>query len=128
MSHGAAVVGLTLALAQGSLQLPSPGPLRPGTGTADDTALAPLSGSSRRADPFAGLFAGPSQTPPARQAPGATPPDVSPPGNPPPAHRVVCGMTVVTVDPAVDPHMPRRTPPADRAYTIRATPPPICRD
>lgn len=41
---------------------------------------------------------------------------------------VVCGMVVVPMTGDPDPGMPRATPPASIHFTIRAVPPPICRD
>lgn len=45
---------------------------------------------------------------------------------PVPETRIICGMTVVT--PQAVPPMPRQTPPEGIAFTIRSTPPPICRE
>lgn len=47
---------------------------------------------------------------------------------PAPKSRVVCGMTVIEVDPAIDPKI-GVTPPGDEKtrYTIRAVEPPICK-
>jgi hypothetical protein len=40
--------------------------------------------------------------------------------------RVVCGMTVVTPDPALQAPMPMLHPPKDRLYTMRVDEPPVC--
>lgn len=40
---------------------------------------------------------------------------------------VVCGMTILPADPAVDPKMLKTMPPADTRHTIRSIPPPVCR-
>ena len=45
---------------------------------------------------------------------------------PVPETRIICGMTVVT--PQVVPPMPRQTAPEGTEFTIRSTPPPICRE
>jgi hypothetical protein len=43
--------------------------------------------------------------------------------------KVVCGMTLILVDPAeVDPKMPNTTPKNDTRYTMRSFPAPACRD
>lgn len=104
MSYGAAAVGLTVVLAQGSPQLAS------STGPAS----APR---SLLAEQPVGPTPGRAQAREATRLPDQAR-----------EIRVVCGTTVVTADARVDPRMPRLTAPADVAYTIRATPPPICRD
>lgn len=44
-----------------------------------------------------------------------------------PKRRVVCGMTIIEVDPGIDSKMAREVPkPPDVKYTIRAIDPPIC--
>ena len=43
------------------------------------------------------------------------------------APRVVCGMTLIPVDPAIDPKMVIQPKAGDTRYTIRAIEPPICR-
>ena len=40
--------------------------------------------------------------------------------------RVVCGMTVVTPEPALQARMPMLQPPKDRLYTLRVEEPPVC--
>lgn len=137
MSYGAAAVGLTVVLAQGSPQLAS----STGPGSAPRSRLAEQTASMAVPAPsdihlYSRLFVAQAAT----EVPQAPTEPVEPaPGRPPaqeatrspdqaPEIRVVCGTTVVTADSRVDPRMPRLTPPADVAYTIRATPPPICRD
>ncbi len=41
--------------------------------------------------------------------------------------RVVCGMVVVPVDPAVDPHMVKPAP-SDVTFNMRVVKPPVCLD
>jgi hypothetical protein len=41
--------------------------------------------------------------------------------------RVVCGMTILPVDPSTDPRMVK-APPADTRFVIRAIKPPLCVD
>ena len=43
------------------------------------------------------------------------------------APRVVCGMTLIPVDPAIDPKMAIAPKNEDTRYTIRAIEPPICK-
>ena len=45
----------------------------------------------------------------------------------PAAPRVVCGMTLIPVDPAIDPKMLVEPKNGDTRYTIRAIEPPICK-
>ena len=40
--------------------------------------------------------------------------------------RVVCGMTIVTPDPALQARMPMLQPAKDRLYTLRVEEPPVC--
>lgn len=78
--------------------------------------------------PFATLFTG------GLQPPGRTPVDFVPervsvtaerPLNP--GQRVVCGMTIVPVDPEFDAAMPRVVPDKDTLFFIRRVPPTVCR-
>jgi len=75
---------------------------------------------------------------PARTAPSAKPfaPPVTLQGpKSPPAQvaevrllpRVVCGMVVVPIDPAVDPHMVKAAP-SDVTFHMRVVKPPVCVD
>ena len=41
--------------------------------------------------------------------------------------QVVCGMTVIPIDPGVDPKIVVPRPPSDTTFTMRLIPPPICR-
>ena len=41
--------------------------------------------------------------------------------------QVVCGMTIIPIDPSVDPKIVVPRPPSDTTYTMRLIPPPICR-
>ena len=41
--------------------------------------------------------------------------------------RVVCGMVVVPIDPAVDPHMVKAAP-SDVTFHMRVVTPPVCVD
>ena len=46
-----------------------------------------------------------------------------PPGQPP---RVVCGMTMIPVDPSFDPNIRRPVPPSGATFTIKTVKPPVC--
>jgi hypothetical protein len=41
--------------------------------------------------------------------------------------RIVCGMTMIPIDPNVDPKIHVRPRQSDTRYTIRAIPPPVCK-
>jgi hypothetical protein len=41
--------------------------------------------------------------------------------------RVLCGMSVIPMDPNIDPKMIVPRPPDDTRYTMRVIPPPICK-
>jgi len=74
-----------------------------------------------RRDPYGRLFEAPVLTPttPVRGLSAPLPGTGQP--------RVVCGMTLIPIDPSVDPKIyvePRRS---DTRFTIRAIPPPVCR-
>ena len=43
-----------------------------------------------------------------------------------PGSRAVCGMTIVTPDPALQARMPTLQPPEGRRYTLRVEEPPMC--
>ena len=77
--------------------------------------------------PFATLFTG------GLQPPGRTPVDfvrervsVTAERRLNPGQRVVCGMTIVPVDPEFDAAMPRVVPDRDTAFFIRRVPPQVC--
>jgi len=78
--------------------------------------------------PFANLFGG------GLQPQGRTPAEVIPEGVSVTAavplnagQRVVCGITVVPVDPGFDAAMPRVVPDKDTSFLIRRVPPSVCR-
>ncbi len=75
--------------------------------------------STVRNNPYSKLFQ-PSDT----KTPSADAAAAADKGKP----RVVCGMTLIPVDPIVDPKMLRVVPqPSDTRYTIRAITPPVCK-
>lgn len=75
---------------------------------------------TRRVDPYKKLFQQPPLDQTARaQRRADTAASTAP--------RVVCGMTVIPMDPSIDPKMIIPRPPGDTRYTIRAIPPPICK-
>jgi hypothetical protein len=134
MSSAAAAVGLAVVLAQvGSQLAPAPGPAPVAAPAQGPVLSGPLAlvnlPPDRDIDFFAGLFAPQAPAGPVHPGPGRPPaPEATPVPDQAPGVRVVCGMMIVTPDPRVDPRMPRLTPSADVAYTIRATSPPVCRD
>jgi hypothetical protein len=77
--------------------------------------------SSGRTNPYGGLFAptGQAGTAPARSR-SSQPTETAKP-------RVVCGMTIVPVDPGIDPKMAATPQPTGTRYAIRAIQPPMCK-
>lgn len=116
---------LLLVLCVGSAAQGQTAPPRsPQTAVVVSGPAQPVQASKR---PFATLFTG------GLQPPGRTPVDFAPervsvtaerPLNP--GQRVVCGMTVVSVDPEFDAAMPRVVPDRDTAFFIRRVPPQVC--
>jgi hypothetical protein len=83
-----------------------------------------------RTTPYDTLFQVPGQPRPTRDplpdwwrttAPFAAP------GTVPERPALVCGMTVIPADPAIDPKMRREPAPDGTRYTLRTIEPPICR-
>ena len=72
---------------------------------------ASQSASPPRKNPFSKLFA-PDLKPQPREASKPT---------------VVCGMTLIPIDPSIDPKIVVAPQQSDTRFTIRAVPPPVCR-
>jgi hypothetical protein len=117
---------LLLVLYLGS---PAPGraspPPPPQTAAVVSGATQPVQSSKR---PFATLFAGglqPHGWTPVEFVPERVAVTAERPLNP--GERVVCGTTVVPVDPEFDAAMPRVVPDKDTLFFIRRVPPKVCR-
>jgi hypothetical protein len=84
--------------------------------------VATHSPATTRSNPYATLFQ-PRTTPSprfdTRTPPGGTTARQGP--------RMVCGMTIITADPGIDPGISAPAPPTTTRFTIRAVEPPICR-
>jgi hypothetical protein len=77
--------------------------------------------------PFSGLFASPLGIATARSAPGPFPISFNPATQPPTTQpRLVCGLTVVPVDPAFDAGIRRLMRDGSARFTIRLVPAGIC--
>jgi len=68
-----------------------------------------------RKNPYSKLFKPVPSSPPVTQSPAAAGPEIK------------CGMTVIPVDPSIDPRMVIPPLPSTTKYTIRAIEPPLCR-
>jgi len=90
-------------------------------------AISSAAPSLHTKNPFANLFASELQPPTKHSVAVALPGPVQiatpgAKGHP----RVVCGMTLVPVDPEFDAAMPRVVPESGRKFTIRLVPPRVC--
>ena len=93
------------------------------------TLVSPASAlaESQVAPPFSKLFR--PASPVLRQGTPATPPggnltnQAAPPFQPP---KVVCGMTMIPVDPSFDANIRRPVPPSGAKFTIKTVKPSLC--
>jgi hypothetical protein len=84
-------------------------------------------GQAQVAPPFSKLFR--PSTPLLRPGAGVSPPDgntANLPVQPPLSPRVVCGMTMIPLDPSFDANIRRPVPPSGEKFTIKALKPPVC--
>lgn len=78
--------------------------------------------SAERSNPYSRLFETRNSLPGLRSAP------VKPPSVGVLRERVIkCGMTMIPIDPAVDPGIAKTRPPTSTRFTIRAVEPSLCR-
>jgi hypothetical protein len=136
MAHAAVSLGLAAVVAQGLIAPPaqSDGRRHAQAGPPPSPSIVQVPPQGRQV--FGGLFALPEEQ---RAASSAVSSDVAQAAEmlkrqkremrePASGPTVVCGMVVVPMAGDPDPGMPRATPPASIHFTIRAVPPPICRD
>ena len=92
------------------------------------TLVSPASalGQEQVAPPFSKLFrpSTPLVKPEASVSPNET--TATPPFRPPVQPRVVCGMTMIPVDPTFDANIRRPVPPSGAKFTIKTVKPPVC--
>jgi hypothetical protein len=93
------------------------------------TLVSPVSalGQDSVAPPFSKLFRPP--TPPLKPDTPVSPPEGSTANrllSPPVQPRVVCGMTMIPVDPSFDANIRRPVPLSGAKFTIKTVKPPVC--
>jgi len=101
--------------------------IQPPSSQSAGAASAAAAASTERENPFANLFASHVQLSTRHLAPVVFPVAVqvaTPSSNRRP--RVVCGLTVVPVDPQFDAAMPRVVPDRNTKFTMRLVPPAVC--
>ena len=101
----------------GTVRAQTPSPLQSAVTAPRHATLVQL-GSAQRSGPFAHLFVLPGD-----QALHATPAQPVLLDKP----RVVCGMTIIPVDPKIDPKMRVEQKNGNVWFTLRTVPPPMCK-
>jgi hypothetical protein len=135
MAHAAVSLGLAAVVAQGLIAPPAQSDGRRHAQASPPPSPSVVQGPQQGRQMFDGLFALPEDQR-AASAPSSGVAQVAEMlkrhkremRDPASGPTVVCGMVVVPMAGDPDPGMPRATPPASIHFTIRAVPPPICRD